>query len=168
MVIKWNNQNSKNSITMAVRKAVQAVQSWDHTVLLKWMAKMLSETRGEFCPNVSIALPPPKFEGGEGVITKRCFVLLSDDGRRLKWWSIGHRAAIATHSLPPSLGPRSKNAIQNLGNSSADENQEDALKSNFHCRKFLEGHRISASQIILTRLTPNNRKRSQRLLQICR
>ena len=41
---------------------------------------------GEFCPNVSIApaADPAEFEGGEvggeGVITKRCFVLLSDDG----------------------------------------------------------------------------------------
>ena len=35
-------------------------------------------------PPIQQSLKEEKSES-EGVITKRCFVLLSDDGRRLKW-----------------------------------------------------------------------------------
>ena len=58
----------------------------------------------------------PEFEGGEGVITKRCFVLLSvrdDDGATTEVVIDWTQSSNCEWRLIPSL-PRSKNAIQNL------------------------------------------------------
>ena len=88
----------------------------------------------------------PEFEGGEGVITKRCFVLLSvrdDDGATtevvIDWTQSGNCDSFSLRNLHshPRIQPRSKkNAIQNLGNYS-EENQEALLRTspqpNFHC-----------------------------------